>query len=310
MRAFAQYIMRGRMQAMLVAVAATLLSLLLPPFNYLSGAVVALVTLRRGWMDGLTIVIGAGVVVALFAAVTSINPLNAGLFAAGVWLPVWLLALVLRGMVSLPATLIIAAVIGIAGVGLTYLVLEAPADTWRATLERVIGEIQLPQEGSAPEMMNTVIAQIAPHMTGMLVAAMVLGWLLSVLLARWWQSLLYNPGGFRREFHDLRLSRNFALMCFAIMAVSLLTSGKAQELAANMMVVLVAVYLLHGLALLHGVVAIKGLHTAWLAGFYILGLFILPQLALLLATAAFGDSWLDIRARLSRNKPSGGGSET
>ncbi len=310
MRAFAQFIMRGRLQAMLVAVTAALLSLFLPPLNYLSGAVVALVTLRRGGLDGLTIVIGAGLVMALFAAVSPISPMNAGVFAAVVWLPVWLLALVLRQVVSLPVTLMVAALIGLASVLLTYVLVGNPADVWRTTLGNVLREIPLPQQSDTPAMMTTVIAQVAPHMTGMLAAAIILSVLLSVLLARWWQSLLYNPGGFRREFHGLRLSRNFALLCTGVLAASLLSSGKLQELAANMMIVLVVVYLLHGLALVHGLVAAKGMRTAWLAGIYVLSLFILPQLALLLATAAFVDSWLDFRGRLSGNKTPGDGTGT
>ena len=54
------------MQAMLVAAVAALLSLLLPPLNYISSAVVGLVTLRRGWREGLIIIAGAGVATAAF----------------------------------------------------------------------------------------------------------------------------------------------------------------------------------------------------------------------------------------------------
>ncbi len=31
------------------------------------------------------------------------------------------------------------------------------------------------------------------------------GTLFSLLLARWWQALLYKPGGFKEEFHNLRI---------------------------------------------------------------------------------------------------------
>src|SRR3569832_1949853 len=96
MRGFALYIMRGRVQAMLVAVAMAILSLVLPPMNFLCSAVIALVTLRRGWQEGLIIIVGAGAVMTLFTLVTPLNPIYAGIFAAAVWLPVWLLALVLR----------------------------------------------------------------------------------------------------------------------------------------------------------------------------------------------------------------------
>src|SRR3569623_513821 len=96
MRALAQYIMRGRMQAMLVALAMAIMSMILPPMNYLSSAVIGLVTLRRGWQEGLIIIAGACAEMARFSLATPRIPLCAGLFAAVVWLPVWLLAFLLR----------------------------------------------------------------------------------------------------------------------------------------------------------------------------------------------------------------------
>lgn len=300
MRAFAQYIMRGRLQAMLVAVAMAILSLILPPMNYLSSAVIALVTLRRGWQEGLIIVVGAGAVMTVFTFVTPLNPLYAGLFAAVVWLPVWLLALLLRSTVSLPNTVMVAGLIGIAAVGLTYLMLPNPAQSWQDVMGRMMEQTELPEGGKAPDVLGEVLVEAAPHMTGMAVAALVLGLMLSLLLARWWQALLYNPGGFRREFHSLRLGRGFAAMTLVVLAVSLLATGRLQEIALNMIIVLVAVYLLPGLGLLHGMVAAKGAHKAWLAGVYVLSVLVLPQIALMLATAAFADSWVDFRGRLQK----------
>lgn len=310
MRGFAQYIMRGRLQAMLVAVAMAILSLILPPMNYLSSAVIALVTLRRGWQEGLIIIVGAGAVMAVFTLVTPLNPIYAGVFAAAVWVPVWLLALVLRATVSLSTTVMVAGVIGLVGIVLTYQVLDNPAQSWQEVMGRVIEQAPVPapaEKGqTAANPLGEMLEQAAPHMTGMAVAALVLGLMLSLLLARWWQALLYNPGGFKREFHALRLSRGFAAVALAVLLVSLLTADRLQEVALNMLIVVVAVCLLPGLALLHGIVETKAAHPAWLAGIYVLGVFVLPQLALVLAVTALADSWLDIRARLQSKGPPAG----
>src|SRR3569832_556219 len=104
MRGFAQYIMRGRVQAMLVAVAMAILSLVLPPMNYLSSAVIALVTLRRGWQEGLIIIVGASAVMTLFTLVTPLIPIYAGIFATAERKPKKKQTLVLRATVSLPVT--------------------------------------------------------------------------------------------------------------------------------------------------------------------------------------------------------------
>jgi hypothetical protein len=301
MQAIARYIMRGRMQAILVAAAAAMLSLLLPPLNYISSAVVALVTLRKGWREGSVIIAGAAVAMAIFASLTPMDPLHAVLLAAAIWLPVWMLALVLRHTVSLSATVSVAALVGCVIVLGVYLGMDDPAQTWRDIMDGLIAQAQQESEQAAADALSKMLMSLAPHMTGMLVAAMMLGLTLSVFLARWWQALLYNPGGFGREFHALRLGRNFALVALGTLAVSVAASGWPAEVAANAMIVIVAAYLLHGMGLAHGVVAAKGINVAWLISLYALTL-ILPQFSLLLAAVAFADSWTDIRGRI---KPGG-----
>ena len=68
MRSLATFIMAGRLRAMLVASAATLLSFLLPPvtapLGYLGSAAVMLVTLRQGPLEGLVVLAGAAVATA------------------------------------------------------------------------------------------------------------------------------------------------------------------------------------------------------------------------------------------------------
>ena len=300
MQAVARYIMRGRLQAILVAAAAALLSLVLPPLNYISSAVIALVTLRRGWSEGLIILAGAALAMALFAALTPVDPMHAVLLAAAIWLPVWMLSLVLRRTVSLSATVSVAALVGCVIVVGVYLGMNDPAQTWRDIMDKLIEQAQQQNEQAAADALGKMLMSLAPHMTGMLVAALTLGLTLSVFLGRWWQALLYNPGGFGREFHGLRLGRNFALAAVATLAVSMSASGWLGEVAANALIVIGAAYLLHGLALLHGVVEARKIHVGWLIAVYALTL-ILPQSSLLLAAAAFVDSWMDVRARLKKD---------
>jgi Predicted membrane protein (DUF2232) len=301
MQAVARYIMRGRLQAILVAAAAAMLSLLLPPLNYISSAVVALVTLRKGWRDGLIIIAGAAAAMAAFASLTPLDPVHAVLLAGVIWLPVWMLSLVLRQTVSLSVTVSVAALVGCVIVVGVYLGINDPAQTWRDIMDRLVEQAQQQSEQAAADAFGKVLTSLAPYMTGMLAAALVLGLILSVFLARWWQALLYNPGGFGREFHGLRMGRNFALVALGTLAVNMAASGWLEEVAGNAMIVIVAAYLLHGLGLVHGIVAAKGIHVGWLIALYAVTL-ILPQSSLLLAAAAFVDSWMDIRARI---KPSG-----
>src|SRR3972149_225596 len=112
MRFLAAYIMRGRTQAMMVAVMTAILSLLITPLSYLSAAVIALVILRQGWREGLWVIVGAGLAIGLFSMLISLDPRFALGFVALIWLPIASLALVLRTTVSLPMTLTMVAGMG------------------------------------------------------------------------------------------------------------------------------------------------------------------------------------------------------
>jgi len=118
------------------------------------------------------------------------------------------------------------------------------------------------------------------------------------MLARSWQAGLYNPGGFRSEFHALRLTPVFALICVAIMV-----GGSVIGLNPMLMGWVGAFPLfLAALALIHGFVGRKGLSGQWLVVFYLALVFLGPSLMILLLVLAFVDSWLDIRGRI---KPAG-----
>jgi uncharacterized protein YybS (DUF2232 family) len=162
-----------------------------------------------------------------------------------------------------------------------------------AIQEQVIDRAGLTPE-QAGEWRDT-LDQMANVMTGIMCAAFVFSAVLSLLLARWWQAQLYNPGGFRDEFHRLRLGRPLALAVLALMAASLLPLGGASALGRDMVMVVLMMYMLQGLAVIHAVVAKRGASNAWLVATYVLLAIALPQVAMLLAIAGLMDTWLNLR---------------
>ena len=101
--------------------------------------------------------------------------------------------------------------------------------------------------------------------------------MLSVLMSRWWQSLLYHPGGFAKEFRDLRLP--IMLLPVSII-VLLLASSISQIFLADLFMVTVMIYFFQGLAVMHGVLAKHSASGWWLAPIY-LGLILIPQYLLI-----------------------------
>ncbi len=295
--------MRGPAQAVLVAASFAALSLLLPPLSYVSAATVSLVTLRKGSREGAVILAAAGIVVGLLLFVSTGAPWFALSVALVLWLPVWLMSVVLRATVSLASTFGVAGAVGVLLVLGLHLYLPDPAAAWQQALQSLLGPVLQEMQVNDPQTLLQALARI---MTGIAGATLVVSYLVSVLIARWWQATLYNPGGFRSEFHQLRLGRTMATVSLAVLLGGWVVSGTAGAVLRDLSAVALMIYLFQGFALAHGVVGLLRANVVWLVGIYFLTLFALPQLALLLALAGLVDTWVDVRSRLARRGASNG----
>jgi hypothetical protein len=249
-------------------------------------------TLRNGLRTGffLTLAAVAALVVVLLPLLGSAVP-PVGI-AALLWLPVLGLAEVLRRTVSLPLTLLVAALGGVVAVLLVYLALGDPVAWWQARIEETgLGEVLRRGTDTPDETLH----MLASNLTGLLAMGMVLNWLVSLLIGRWWQSLLYNPGGLRDEFLALRLGRTAALAAVVLLAVGLI--GRS-VLAANLLVPISTVFALQGIAAIHGVMHRAGVGRGLLIAFYVLVLLFSAQTMQLLAIVGIVDNWLDLRRRV------------
>lgn len=291
MKFIANYVMRGPMQAILVASITGVLSLLLPVFSCISGAAVGLVTLRVGPAKGVTTALGATAAVAALAGLVWQNPLPGLGLLLGAWLPVWGLAVSLRRTVSLSRTVLLAGLFGAGLVLGVHVVSDDPAAWWI----RLIGDMLGERGAKVSAEQTEVLEQLAGVMTGILGAVFSLSVLGSLLLARWWQALLYNPGGFREEFHGLRLGRHLNVVTLALMVAAAVMSGPAAGVALDLLLVALALHVLQGISVVHGLVGRTGSSIGWLIGMYVLLLMAMPQTVITLALAGFADNWFDFR---------------
>jgi hypothetical protein len=283
------------MQSVMVSASFGLLALLFPPLSYLSGAAVALVTLRHGAREGLIVLVGASVAAALLGLVVVGGILPALLLALVLWLPLWVLALILRYSASLVLTVQVAALLGVLWVLIIYAMFRDPVEGWFDLLEPLKPALQQMDLGRSAADLDQQLQALAQLMTGMLAAVLVLSLMLNLFLARWWQSLLFHPGGFREEFHGLRLGRVLSALTLILFAVARLGDGTLAHMAQDMVWVATAVFLLSGLALVHRVVAHLKAHVGWLIAIYVL-LFVDPMHVLpILALVGLVDSWLNLR---------------
>ena len=286
MRALAEFIMRGRVQATLVVAGCAALPLL----YWLGAAAGCLVLLRRGLKDALGV-------------------LALGLLPALIW---WLqlgdprvllvllgsssLALVLRASESWVRTLLVSVALG-----LVYSVMLGAA--FRPQIEGLSQEIvkilpmalgDLYQQLSVDERARFA-SLIAPVLTGLIAALLQVVSVLSLIVGRYWQALLYNPGGFGREFRGIRIPAGPAMLLLACMVIGPNFGPQMALLAPICSVPLVFA----GLALIHGLVARKRLAKFWLVGLYVTLLLFMQLIYPLLVVLAIIDGLIDFRGRLA-----------
>ena len=300
MKALATFILRGPSQAILVAVGTAVLAMILPPLSVVSGAAVALVTLRNGPRAGAMVVLGSTAFVALLAYLSLGAVLPSIVFLTVLWLPLWVLGWVLREMRSLALATMVAGMLGIIGVLAVYAVVDDVVVWWQQILLSMFEPVM---EADGPladrATVEAILANLSRVMTGIAAAGVSLNVLLCLYLARAWQAQLYNPGGFRSEFYALRLGQPLALVSLSFIALSLLPLGVVSQMAGEIVIVILSLYVLQGLALLHSIVAQRGLHVAWLVVLYLVMLFVIPHLVVLVAVMGLIDTWADFRRRLA-----------
>jgi hypothetical protein len=293
----AEYIMRGRMQAMLVASSLAIVSLIMPPVSIVSSASVALVTLRRGAVEGLVVLGCSTLTAAVLGFFLLGNYQFVLLYGMVLWVPVWLISIVLREGRFLSLAVEIAVLLGILGVVGFYLYNTEPAVMWKTMLSQMIPP-------NAPiEDVQRAFDMLSHYMTGIVAAASVFGLLFGLFLGRWWQALLYNPGGFRQEFLSLSTPPRLAIGSILVVIIASLSSGVISEVFWNITILLFVLYTFIGTSVLHTVFAAMKMGRYIVPMFYVT-MFLIPHAMLPVAIVGLSDAWMNLRNKISNQHTS------
>jgi len=281
MRAFLEFVLRGPAQAILVAVLFTALPLLF----WLGGAVVALITLRHGLSSGLKVFVWAMLpALLLWYWQRDPGPACTLIFS-------FVMAGVLQRTASWEKTLITGVALGLLlGALVPTLMGQFVADIVKLT-EQFYSHFN-------PDFVKRLGNNFIPYFTSLMIGSIAASYfgfgLLSVMLGRTWQAKLFNPGGFKKEFYEFRLSPGVATVLFLLM---LLSTFWLTKLLVVILVVSIPLTTA-GLALIHGSIAKRNMGGHWIFAFYVFAVVFGPGLFLLLILLAVGDSWLDLRKHI------------
>jgi len=274
MRGLAEFVMKGRKQAIM----AVLLLGLIPLLNLLSPVLVGLVVLRKGFQEAVQVLVWAVLPIGGWALAGDPVPLIMLLGITG-------LAGLLRSSESWEFTLLAAIAVGVCVE--IYLRLQP------AVLDLIFLQMQPYFEANA--IQGEQLDALRDVMTSFMGAVYMFLSIILLMLARWMQAALFNPGGFQKEFHGLRVEQRVALILVSCMMLA----NFEILIPQTWMLYLVLPLMFSGIALIHAVVAAKKLSSLWLAVLY--ALIVLPLIANLVVLLALLDSWYDFRTRLTKS---------
>ncbi len=223
---------------------------LLPFANWLAVAIVALITLRKGWKEGLLAMIVGIASLQFFSLITSASfSLIAALI---VFLPCYLTAFVLRLTADWQLAmffLVLQILVGIAGVH--YFVPEFISQHYQfiQTLLKELDKDGTLLKLSEKSSLNPVV--IANYIVGVQALSIALAALASLMLARSIQSRLFYLGGYKKEILA------FQAKSIGLILLALVILGVYQELplALSCLPILVIYYVSAGLSLAINVLA-------------------------------------------------------
>jgi hypothetical protein len=307
MNALARLIVAGPLQAVLIIALFSALSFLAPPLTSLLGyggaAALGLYSLHIGAKGGAVVLLGAVLATGVLTEVLLHQGLAVVVTSLLLWIPVWLAALVLRATGSLAMAMLVVTLLALLTVALVFALLGDPGVWWQERLQ-VLAEVLAGQPDISLQAADLAlfIESVAPLMTGIIAAGLSFAALTCVILGRWWQALLVNPGGLRKDFLALRLNRVLSLAAVAIAGLALLKFGVLSSLATQWSLIVMVPFLFVGLAAVHASLVNLGAGKGWLIVFYVV-MGLIPQALLMVVLVGVLDPWLELRRRTEKTGP-------
>ncbi|HIJ25245.1 MAG: hypothetical protein HON68_09025 [Gammaproteobacteria bacterium] len=290
--------MRSRPHAMGATALLAFLTLVFPPVGYMTGAVTGLVTLRHGAVEGLVTLLGGLAIAMVMHSLSGGHELSVALMAL-FWLPVWVIATLLRSSQSLRVAFQVAALFGVTALFVFYLISEGtPALWWQEVVQNLFENEQSALGDQAGEML--LDSRLAEVLSGVMAAGFFLGLVSMLMLARGWQAMLYNPGGMKTEFLALQLGRNSVLLGLVVMVPGLLMGDGVPAMVPDLIQIWMTLFMIQGIAVAHAVLdhRFKG-QKGWIFALYTATLF--TPLGFVVTMVGVTDAWINYRKQLIRS---------
>jgi hypothetical protein len=287
LKALAEFILRGRLQALIVALIGSF-------FPLISSAAIALVSICKGAKEGTLLFLWVSLALVLINQAGSENPLLTAVSIASLGIMV-IAATVHKVLASWQWTLLAIVAVSVA-VSLAFgIFMGSSVTNLLATAQEMLSNVKSQEQDA-----QLSIGLTDSMLLGLVATILAIGSMMSLMLARWWQAGIYNSGGFQKEFHSYTIDAKIAVLLVVILIVGQLLP-QSSKLWAELAVLPL---LVAGIALVHFTVKLFGQGKQWLAFVYVGMIMVGKPVTLILVLLGLTDSLIDLRSRLEGYKNS------
>lgn len=264
------------------------LSLRLPPFSILSSSIVAMVALSEGLARTMGVVLLAGLLVAMgWYGLGSPSGLAFPLVLA-LWPPLLLMTLVLKRSGNWGLALQVAGAVMLVFVLAMHTWTDDVVTFWHDWLQRALAavpgaDLKGFEQSSMLRLVNGFVAMIFG-----------LALIVALMLGRWLQFMAFPPGDFGREFRAISLPA-----WVLALAVAVMWAGGLRDVVmlSDLLMVAILLYAVVGLAVIHGVLFVRGMSAGWRVPVYLLIAFFPPEALATLALIGVVDTFVHFRVQ-------------
>lgn len=302
LRKVTDFILQSRSRAFGVAFVCAYIPLL----GSISILIAGLVTLRKGALEGFYILIAATVpfLLSYFLASPPADQVQMALMGiiavVASNIVVWVYAVLLRKYSNWSLILELSVLAGVMIIGAIHLFFPDIQNWWAAQLTTCFARATATAAGVANtdlSMQMQAVNIIKPFATGLVILSILLNGLFQLLLARWWEVIMFAvPGGLRKELYNIR----FGYVVAGLFVLIMLGSYIGNAIALDMRPVFSGLFFIAGLSLIHCVLSVTKYRWLWLGLVYIGIVVLFPKSVIAIAVFALLDVLLNLRRRLTR----------
>jgi hypothetical protein len=286
LKSFAHYLLKKRSNAAWVALAFSVPAFL----STFSMVIVGLVTLRKGAKEGLYVLIWATLPFIAHAYVAKSMAFFITALSSFVFF--WLFAWLLKRYGSWSLVLQVAAILSVVIVAGAHVVYGDVTQIWRSYISEAIQHSPMLEN---VEISSATVHKLASIATGVELLFAMVAIMLKLVVARWWQASVFNPGGLRKELLQIRLNKLVLLLFVLLMVLALVYKTLAP---IDVLLPLLGAYMLAGLSILHFWLGSYKHALLALVGFYI-AVAMVPAVLLVVVLLAVVDSVVNLRVKMA-----------